>query len=180
MRTVQAEDHTDHGGLNLPHPPSPGQETSLREFLSPTSAVVCMGNPLRRDDGLGPALFAKLSDSIKRRCIDAGTTPENQVGAIARLHPDGVLLVDAVHMDLPPGSWRVLGRPDIARMGIFTTHDIPLPLFMEYLAGQVRSEIMVLAVQPEDVSFGEGLSEAVDRTVSELATHIGKCMADPS
>jgi hydrogenase 3 maturation protease len=137
-----------------------------------------MGNPLRRDDGLGPALFARLSDSIKERCIDAGTTPENQVGAIARLHPDGVLLVDAVHMDLPPGSWRVLGKQEIVKMGIFTTHDIPLPLLMEYLAGQARSQVAVLGVQPGDVSFGEKLSEAVEKTVIDLAARIGKHMAD--
>ncbi|MBD3370715.1 hydrogenase maturation protease [Candidatus Fermentibacteria bacterium] len=180
MRKMQAENHPDHGGLALPDSPSDGQEVPLRKFLSPESVVLCMGNPLRRDDGLGPALYASLDESLRKRCIDAGTTPENQVGAIARLRPDGVLLVDAVHMDLPPGSWRVLDKRDILRMGIFTTHDIPLPLFMDYLSAQVRSEIMVLAIQPGDVSFGEGLSEAVDRTVSELATHIGKSMADSS
>ena len=58
------------------------------------TVIVGMGNPLRGDDGFGPALIERLRGKVSATCIDAGIAPENYVGRIVKETPDTILLVD--------------------------------------------------------------------------------------
>jgi hydrogenase 3 maturation protease len=76
----------------------------LRLIVSAKDVVfVGMGNILLGDDGFGPELGAGLS-ALGFTVIDAGTVPENHIGAVARKQPRTVILLDAVHLGREPAS----------------------------------------------------------------------------
>lgn len=143
---------------------------ALRSISGTRTVMVGVGNVLRGDDGLGPELMRLLDGAPGLACIDAGTTPENQVGAIAGRRPGTVLIADAVDLGLAPGSVAVLDRDAIVRFSGLGTHDISPAMFMERLEEETRATVRMLAVQPSGLAFGSPLSDAVASVLEELAT----------
>ena len=129
--------------------------------------VVGIGNPLRGDDGFGPALIERLQGKVSMVCIDAGNAPENYLGRIVKEEPDTILLVDVAHLDLEPGQYRILQPDDILKCGL-TTHDMSSRMLIEYLNNQTQADIFMLAVQPQNISLGEAMSERLNRTLDEI------------
>ena len=132
-----------------------------------------VGNRLSRDDGAGSVLAERLAGSGSDwTAIDCGTSLENVGGIVARERPDQLVIVDAARMGLPPGEVRRLPRASVDRM-LATTHGLPLSFFLDRL-GAAANDVVLLGIEPADLSLGEGLSAevraAVDRLVDELAT----------
>ena len=134
-----------------------------------------MGNPLRGDDGFGPALVARLKGRVKAVCLDGGSAPEIYAGKIVKEKPDTILIIDALHLGLRPGECEVLRKDEIARSG-FSTHDISPNLLLDYLAEETGAEIYMLGVQPESLRFGLELSEPVRQTLKKLEEELIRCM----
>jgi Ni,Fe-hydrogenase maturation factor len=42
-------------------------------------------------------------------------------------------------------------------------------MFIEYLENETEADIYMLAVQPENVSFGEEMSDSVQKAIEEIA-----------
>jgi hydrogenase 3 maturation protease len=137
-------------------------------LLKGKTVFVGVGNRLRGDDGLGPAMVQKLKGSSDCPCIDAGEAPENHVGPIVREQPDTIVIIDAVHLNDEPGVYSILHEEDIARTG-FSTHTLSPHLFIRRLRETANADILLLGVQPLDLKFGEHLSPPVERSVQELA-----------
>jgi len=136
----------------------------LESILKGKVVILGIGNRLRGDDGFGPALMDRLRGKIRAACIDAGTVPESYAGKVARENPDTILLVDAAHLARAPGEFEILDKDAIAEVG-FTTHDMSPRLVIAYLDKETGAAIYMLAVQPESVAFGEGLSPSVARAL---------------
>ena len=134
-----------------------------------------MGNPLRGDDGFGPALVARLKGRVKAVCLDGGSAPEIYAGKIVKEKPGTILMVDALHLGRRPGEYAVLRKDEIARSG-FSTHDISPNLLLDYLAEETGAEIYMLGVQPESLRFGLELSEPVRQTLKKLEEELIRCM----
>jgi len=137
--------------------------------------IVGIGNIMRRDDGLGPALINRIKDKVNTLCIDAGTAPENYLGKIAKEKPDTILLVDAMHMEERPGTYDILKKPDILQGG-FTTHNMSPVMIIEYLEKETKADIYMLGIQPQNIFFGDELSTRINRTLEELERTIIQCM----
>jgi hydrogenase 3 maturation protease len=69
-------------------------------------------------------------------------------------------------MGLPPGEVRQLSPPSVDRM-LVSTHGLPLTFFLDRL-GSASGEIVLIGIEPADLSFGEGLSSAVGGAVDRL------------
>ncbi|MGB2600694.1 MAG: hydrogenase 3 maturation endopeptidase HyCI [Candidatus Omnitrophota bacterium] len=139
----------------------------LSDILKGKIVFLGVGNILRADDAFGPELIAKLQGFTEAVCIDAGTTPENYAGKIIKEEPDTVVIIDAAHLGLNPGDYDILNRDEIAKSGL-TTHDLSPEMFIGFLEEQTRSDIYMLAVQPENVSFGGEMSVAVKEAIEKL------------
>lgn len=135
--------------------------------LAGRTVLVGIGNPIRGDDGVGPALIATLDGRTEALCVDAGESPENVLGVIARHDPALVVFVDAAFLGLTPGAVRVLRDEEILDAGL-TTHTISPALLMGYLRARTHAEVVLVAVQPEVVRFGTPLSPAVRAAVAAL------------
>lgn len=146
-------------------------ENIFTSILKGKVVIVGIGNIIRGDDGFGPALIEKLKNTAGVVCLDAGTAPENYLGKIVGENPDTILIVDAVCLDKNPGEYEILRGNDIEKYG-FTTHDISPKMFIEYLQSQTKANIYMLGIQPENVSFGQGLSEKIKKAAEEIANLI--------
>ncbi len=147
------------------------QSSILKDIFKGKIVIVGIGNTLRRDDGLGPALIERLKGKIKAVCLDAGNAPENFTGKIVREKPDTILIIDALHLGLSPGEYGILKKEEILNCGL-TTHDISPKMFIEYLEKETSADIYMLGVQPESLSFGQEMSDNVKKTVGEIAEWI--------
>ncbi len=135
-------------------------------------AVLGVGNPLRRDDGVGTWVARRLA-AIGWRVYLAGPTPENIMGKIQLDAPDTLIVVDAAELGLPPGSFRRLPHSAAPAM-LASTHGLPLTFLLSLLQTAVETTILI-GVQPALIATGEGLSPQVrasaQRLVELLADH---------
>ena len=139
----------------------------LENILKGKIVIVGIGNTLRGDDGFGSAFIERLKGKVKAVCIDAGSAPENYAGKVVKEKPDTILIVDAIHLGKNPGEYELLQKDDILKFG-FTTHDISPNMFIEYLEKETRAAIYVLGVQPENLSFGEGMSDSLQQALEKI------------
>ncbi len=138
--------------------------------------ILGIGNPLRGDDGFGPALIERLQGRVKAVCLDGGSAPEVYAGKIVKERPDTILIVDALHLGRRPGEYEVLRKDEIARMG-FSTHDISPNMLLDYLQIETGAGIYMLGVQPESIRFGLELSEPLRKTLKKLEEELISCMS---
>ncbi len=145
----------------------------LRTFASRRAVLLGIGNVLRGDDGFGPELAAIAASRGLMPAIDAGTTPENQVGAVARMRPELVILADAVHMERTPGWLDLLTARDLEACSSAGTHALSPGMVMERIAVETGAEVLMLAVQPGNLGFGEPLSPEVGSALETAAEILG-------
>lgn len=158
----------------------------LKELLAGAllGRVVFMGvgNILRGDDGIGPELAGRLAGK-GLDSVDAGTVPENHIGTVARLRPDTVVIIDAVHMESDTGTLDLLRQEDILEGTGFTTHTLSPALVMDRIRGETGAEVFLLAVQPACLDMGAplspGLEELLDPLTVLLASLCGKARTTP-
>lgn len=127
--------------------------------------VACVGNVLRRDDGFGPAVAARL----ERTLPDGAELVETGIGGIALVQEllagcDGLVLVDAVDQGAAPGTlFRIV--PDVAGGGHVPDVHLANPervLSMAKAMGALPERLAIVGCQPaETEELGEGLSPAV-------------------
>jgi hydrogenase 3 maturation protease len=129
--------------------------------------VIGVGNRLSRDDGAGPAVAQRLSDS-DWMAVDCGTALENAVGLANRVSPDLLVIVDAARMGTPVGSVRRIAMGGNQQM-LVTTHGLPLPFVLSRIQAAV-GRVEVIGIEPEDLSWGEGLSSSVEDAVRCLVS----------
>jgi len=145
-------------------------------LLRGKTVIVGIGNPLRGDDGFGPALIEQIQGKVNAICINAGTAPENYTKRIVEKEPETILLVDIAHLNLEPGQYRLLHPEDIVKSGL-TTHDMSSRMFIEFLQNQTRAGIVLLGVQPKQVTLGEDMSPSVATALAEVAQLIQEAEA---
>ena len=143
-------------------------ENVFKDICKGKVVVVGIGNLLRGDDGLGPALVAELKkEKTKLVCFDVGVSPENYIGKIAKERPDTVLIIDAVHLGRKVGNYEVMKPSEILEIG-FTTHDISPKMFLEHLSNETDAEICMVGIQPQNISIGDEISQEVTETITKI------------
>jgi len=128
-----------------------------------------IGNRLKSDDGAG----AYISDRIKSRgnieSITVETGIENYIGKINSIDPDILVLVDCVDMKLPPGQFKILELNKVQDL-TFNTHNISL----RRLADFFKMPVFILAIQPENIHFGENISYIVKDISDNIINQINR------
>jgi len=141
--------------------------------------AVGVGNPMRRDDGVGPAVIDRL-----RTCSDLPSTVELLIldGEPTRLIDawhgrERVVVIDATQSGDPPGTIHRLdpaivdippGRHDRSSHGAGVETAIDLATALDRLP----EDLVILGVEPAELNLGTGLSPSVDRALSELVAQI--------
>jgi hydrogenase 3 maturation protease len=140
----------------------------------PRICIVGVGSDLRGDDSAGLCVArALIRDENTARLqnilvIEGGLAPENNTGAIRAFRPDLVLLIDAAHMDEPPGTIQWIPLDVIDGMSA-SSHSLPLSLLASYLNGDLGCDVVVLGIQPEQNELDSELSLSVRAAVNEIS-----------
>lgn len=119
--------------------------------------IVGTGNVLRNDDGIGIYLGNQLKEQSEYQVLIAENGMENHTGKINRLEPDKLLIIDALNLNMEPGSFELL---PLSVIKDFTgnTHTISFSKLAEMI---IVSEIYMLGIQPADLSIGTEITEKV-------------------
>ncbi|MRR09484.1 hydrogenase 3 maturation endopeptidase HyCI, partial [bacterium] len=125
----------------------------------------------------GLAACAAQPDNRGRVALfECHTTPENYTGALQRLRPDLVLMIDAADMGAAVGEIRLL---DAAAMGsmMHSTHTMPLSFLADYIAKTSGSTVVALGIQAGQIQLDRPISPAVADSIGiaarQLAMMIG-------
>jgi len=141
--------------------------------------VLGIGNRLGGDDAAGTCVVDMLNQRRHKTkdllhteimAIDVGTAPESYTSVIRQHRPDLLILIDAADMGLHPGVLRAI-TPDKISILSFSTHNIPLSMFISYVE-EFCGEILLVGVQPEQTGMGSGISQAVRKSVKKLGEAI--------
>ena len=155
-------------------------ESSLKEWFSGAERVVVagIGNPLRRDDFVGVEIVRKLRNNVSQSVylIEAETVPESFIEPITKFKPTHILIIDAGIMNQKSGTSKLADPTQLMRKTSISTHTLPLRIFCDYLTETTAAKIALLIIQPQDPSFGEGLTPKLKQTSKNLTNLLQKLL----
>lgn len=142
--------------------------------------VIGIGNPLRKDDGIGIILIEKLIEQKEKlpkniEVIDGGTGGMNLLHLLANF--DSVLIVDAVNFGGQPAETRVFTLDEIESKKIsvkMSTHESDFLKIIE-LSKQLKEcpkQIIVFGIQPKDTSHGQGFSPDLQKKLNSILHNV--------
>lgn len=138
-------------------------------------AILGIGQPLRGDDAVALSVIDTLSTILPPRdnllLLNTGVAPENCTSTLRRFAPHIVLLLDAAHQNLSPGT---IFSVDLNRVtGISaSTHTMPLTLLAQYFTNQLHCRVFLIGLQPAQNDWNTPLSPALQRAASLLTQHL--------
>ena len=132
--------------------------------------IAGIGNPFRRDDFVGVYITRKLKKCVSSSVllIEGETLPESFLDPITKFQPTHILLIDAGMFNLNPGLSRLVDPSQLIKWAAISTHMLPLRIFCDYLKETTDAKLSLLVIQPEDTSFGEGLTPKLKETARNL------------
>ncbi len=146
-----------------------------------TAVVIGLGNPQRRDDGVGPAVAAAVADAGPAgvRVVTCPAEPTAVLDAWAGA--ELAVLVDAAAGDVP-GRVRRCEPGGLAQTASVSSHD--LNLGQTYELGRVLDcaprRVVVITVDVADCGQGAGLSPAVSAAVPRAVAAVLAELAVPA
>ena len=134
--------------------------------------ILCLGNPLMGDDGVGVAVARRLSSTKLPegvKVVEGGTGGLRLIDEISGF--DKVVVVDAVKIGGPPGRIVVLNTKELLGCssenlgrhahGVNLTSAIKLGY--ELFPDKMPAEIILVGVEAKRIEPGLGLSEEVEK-----------------
>ena len=136
--------------------------------------ILGLGNVLLGDDGVGPAVIARLRDSYVAAAgsllLDGGTLGLSLLPYLE--DAQAVILVDAVAADAPAGTLVRLEGADVgpAVATRLSPHQVGVADLLQGARWHDRepARLMLLGIVPESIELGIGLSRAVLRALPDL------------
>jgi len=152
---------------------------------SDRTAVIGIGNPLRKDDGIGIVVLNRLSlyaDASQKThlqnkfdFLDFGTSAVDLANKLAGYKK--ALLIDGIDAGLKPGELKIFELREIETQNIkenlSSTHQVDLGQLLALSKSLgIKTEIFVAGIQVEDVSFGIGLSASLAKNLGLYTDNI--------
>lgn len=140
---------------------------TLRKVSPNKILLVGMGNSLKADDGVGPAICSMFKKTIPNNVIDAGTVPENYIQVIIKKEPKVILFIDAIVFDAHPGTIKVFETEELSTGGI-TTHTLSPRLLSDMIVQSISAKIYFVGIRPKLTAIGCPMSQEVGLAKKEL------------
>ena len=136
------------------------------------AALIGVGNPYRRDDGIGPALIAEVAKHRLSGVTMTVTDGEPTALIDAWTGAELAVVVDAVRCDpaTPGRIHRTTAGASLLRTASASTHGLGIPdaIRLAEALGLAPQRLVVFAVEAADVGLGLGLSPAVAAAIPAL------------
>ena len=136
------------------------------------TAVIGIGNPLRRDDGIGITLVEKLREEKLPNivCIDGGPGGVHLLPFLSKYRR--IILVDAAYFNAEPGDTKVFTLQEIDNdyRNPLSAHMLDtiqiIKLYQEL--HERKLEVIVFGIQPSDTTYGTNLSPIIKEKLLEI------------
>jgi hydrogenase 3 maturation protease len=151
-------------------------QLKLTEYLAGAKniAVLGIGNEMMGDDAAGALLARELNhlriqnSEFRIQVFETSTTPENFTGAIRKLQPDLVVMVDAADMGRDPGAIAFLDLGQMHNM-MHSTHTLPLSFLAGYLEQMGTAKVIALGIQAGHIKLDQPMTREVAESVKAIA-----------
>lgn len=130
---------------------------------------VGIGNALKSDDAIGIYVVENIKQraNIKTLVVESGI--EKFIGKINSISSDVLILTDCTDLNKSQASIQLLPIEKIQDNTV-NSHTISLKRISEFF----KMETYLLGLQPENVGFGEKISEKVKKEADELVNFVNK------
>jgi hydrogenase 3 maturation protease len=115
-------------------------------------------------------LQGRVSDKVM--LIECETVPESYIQQIEEFNPTHILLIDAAILGMKPGEASLVEPERLTSYPAFSTHMLPLRIFCEYLRKTTKAKIALLLIEPEEVDFGEGLTDEIQSSAQQVLKNL--------
>lgn len=144
--------------------------------------VLGVGNPLLKDDGVGPRVIEELNKGVLPSNVDAVEAGRSffQLWDICR-QSKHVIIVDALQAGGPPGTIYLLNHREISRhteASLFGHEDDLLGAIDLLARFDTIPEVTVIGIEPKEISFALELSPEISARIPRLVRIIRRhCLA---
>lgn len=105
--------------------------------------------------------------------LDGGEAPENVTGVIRKFDPTHLLIIDAAIGGHKPGTVFIINKKKISQDDL-STHRIPLSHLVRYLEENVGCRVILIGIEPREISWKKSLSPPVEASIATLVETILK------
>ncbi len=131
--------------------------------------VLGIGNELRKDDAVGVFIVNSIARTDRIVPMVVRERVEDYIESVIEEKPSLLVAFDCVDFRGKGGDV-VCFRPEEPEVRIsFTTHRLPILPLLVFVGKEVgRCEVLVVGVQPVDVSYGIGISDPVMQSAEDI------------
>lgn len=140
-------------------------------------AIIGLGNTLRRDDGIGIHILARLQEEFSREDISFLNFGIASFGLINYINDfKKVLLIDAIDAGLEPASLRIFKLDEASyqtKEKKLSSHELSLAdLLNLYQTLGVSSDVQIAGIQVKDTSYGLEMTRELERAKDKIAEEL--------
>jgi len=143
---------------------------TLNEFFAEgvgKTLLVCLGNSLRSDDGVGPYLAEQL-ESVPGICIEnAGDRPERAIDFVSKYRPEKLVFLDAADFGGQPGVLRQIEPFELSELCL-SSHRLPLAALIDWIEAEYSTPCRCLGIQAGSMQLGEKLTPEVAQAAVQV------------
>ncbi|MBN2147581.1 MAG: hydrogenase maturation protease [Anaerolineales bacterium] len=143
------------------------REELVGRICGKRAVILGVGNPMRGDDGVGPALVDMLQGRVDAVLIDGGEVPENFLNSLRAAQPQVVMIVNAIEMGIGPGGVALLELEHLFSPGR-AGYCPGLAILGRLIHEITTADVFVLGVQPDSSIPDTSLSSPVAQSVQNI------------
>ena len=141
--------------------------------------IICLGNPLMRDEGIGIRLASELSvhlaDNPDVEVMDLGTGGLSVIHAIAGR--EKIVFVDCAIMGQTPGLMYRFTPGQVRSKKVrmrYSLHegDLLNTLELSRRLGECPDNIAIFGIEPKEIAHGEGLTNELENNIQQYVQTI--------
>lgn len=143
--------------------------------------IICLGNPLMRDEGIGIRLASELSDYLSDNpdveVMDMGTGGLSVIHAIEGRQK--IIFVDCAIMGQPPGSMKRFTPERVRSKKVrmrYSLHegDLLNTLELSRRLGECSDDIVIFGIEPKEIAHVQGLTSELENNIPKYVQTILK------
>ena len=140
-------------------------------------AILCIGNPLRGDDGVGIYIGEKLKECINNATVFLGyNAPESVLFKIIDGDYSHVIIIDSGFIGEKAGDIGIADENQLPD-DIITTHYFSPGLLVKLLK-EFGKKVLIITIYPKRIDFIEGLSDVVKNAADNLIRIIRRVLSE--
>ena len=143
--------------------------------------IICLGNPLMRDEGIGIRLASELTvhltDNPNVEVMDLGTGGFSVMHAIAGR--EKIIFVDCAIMGQPPGLICRFTPEQVSSKKLrmrYSMHegDLLNTIELSRRLGECPEDLVIFGIEPKEISDGQGLTSELENNIQKYVQTILK------